>query len=67
MHTNCRFILLGDEILVVLREAKVEVGGGVGRAAEHVFSITHAALRELVLPTEGCRVLELTDAALILW
>lgn len=53
---------------MVLGVTKVEgLAGGVGRAAEHVFSVTHAALRQLVLAAEGSCVLELADAALLLW
>lgn len=65
-HTNSRLVFLGDEVLVVLGERKVEVRGGVGGAAEHMLAVTHAVLRQLVLTAEGGGVLELADAALIL-
>lgn len=50
---------------MVLREGHVQVTVGVG-AAEHVLSVAHAMLGQLVLPAERCCVLELGDAALIL-
>lgn len=52
---------------MVLRKVQVEIGAGVRGAAEHVFSVAHATLGQLVFAAEcGC-VLELADAALIFW
>lgn len=65
-NTYSWLVFLCHQILVVFWKAKVQVGAGVRRAAEHVFAVTHAALCQLILATEGSRILELADAALIL-
>lgn len=52
---------------MVLRKVQVEIRAGVRGAAEHVLSITHATLSQLVFAAESGCVLELADAALVFW
>lgn len=50
---------------MVIRETQVYIGRRIGWTVEHVLSIAHASLRELVLAAEGSCVLKLNDAALV--
>lgn len=62
--TYIGLIFLGHQVLT-LREPKLHLG--LVRATKHMLPVAHAALSQLVLATERCRVLELDQAALVFW
>lgn len=64
-NTYIRLVLFSHQVLMVLGKVQVKIGVGVWGAAEHVFSITHAPLGQLVFAAECGGVFELADAALI--